>query len=363
MSLSQTLPAFPWDTLAGARALAGSHEGGIVDLSVGTPVDPTPGVVREALEAASQAPGYPAVWGTSALREAIISYLRGRWGSVELGEHNVTTAIGTKELVGWLPTLLALGPGDSVVLPRIAYPTYEVGALMARARTQRCDDPDEVSGAPRLIWINSPANPHGAIAPLELLRRWVRFAQEHGAVLAADECYAEFAYDAPARTILDPAVNDGDITGLLAVQSLSKRSNMAGYRAGFVAGDASIVDELTAVRKHLGMIVPAPVQTAMVAALGDQRHVDEQRARYAARRARMRAALERAGFRIDHSEGSLYLWATQDGPGRESIAWLAGRGILAAPGDFYGPHATDHVRIPMTATDERIAAAVDRLTA
>lgn len=234
---------------------------------------------------------------------------------------------------------------------------------MARARTQRCDDPDEVSGAPRLIWINSPANPHGAIAPLELLRRWVRFAQEHGAVLAADECYAEFAYDAPARTILDPAVNDGDITGLLAVQSLSKRSNMAGYRAGFVAGDASIVDELTAVRKHLGMIVPAPVQTAMVAALGDQRHVDEQRARYAARRARMRAALERAGFRIDHSEGSLYLWATQDGPGRESIAWLAGRGILAAPGDFYGPHATDHVRISMTATDERIAAAVDRLTA
>lgn len=363
MSLSQTLPAFPWDTLAGARALAGSHEGGIVDLSVGTPVDPTPGVVREALEAASQAPGYPAVWGTSALREAIISYLRGRWGSVELGEHNVTTAIGTKELVGWLPTLLALGLGDSVVLPRIAYPTYEVGALMARARTQRCDDPDEVSGAPRLIWINSPANPHGAIAPLELLRRWVRFAQGHGAVLAADECYAEFAYDAPTRTILDPAVNDGDITGLLAVQSLSKRSNMAGYRAGFVAGDASIVDELTAVRKHLGMIVPAPVQAAMVAALGDQRHVDEQRARYAARRARMRAALERAGFRIDHSEGSLYLWATQDGPGRESIDWLAGRGILAAPGDFYGPHATDHVRISMTATDERIAAAVDRLTA
>ncbi|WP_316669867.1 succinyldiaminopimelate transaminase [uncultured Propionibacterium sp.] len=362
MSPARTLPAFPWDSLAGAKALANSHEGGIVDLSVGTPADPTPQIVREALEASSQAPGYPAVWGTPALRAAIISYFRNRWGSVELSERNVTTAVGTKEVVGWLPTLLSLGPDDTVVLPRVAYPTYEVGALMARARIQRCDDPDQVEGSPSLIWINSPANPHGAVAPLDLLRRWVRLAQERGAVLAADECYAEFVYDAPAYTVLAPAVNDGDITGLLAVQSLSKRSNMAGYRAGFIGGDAGIVGELTAVRKHLGMIVPAPVQAAMVAALGDQRHVDEQRARYAARRARMRAALERAGFRIDRSEGSLYLWATRGGPGRESIDWLAERGILAAPGDFYGPFSTDHVRISMTATDERIAAAVERLT-
>ncbi|RLP09633.1 succinyldiaminopimelate transaminase [Propionibacterium australiense] len=362
MSLSQTLPAFPWDSLARAKALADSHEGGIVDLSVGTPVDPTPQIVREALEVSSQAPGYPTVWGTPELRAAIVSYFQDRWASVELDEHNVTTAVGTKELVAWLPTLLSLGPGDTVVLPRVAYPTYEVGALMAGAAIQRCDDPDEVEGSPRLIWVNSPANPHGAIASLELLRRWVGFAREHGAVLAADECYAEFAYDATAHSILAPAVNDGDITGLLAVHSLSKRSNMAGYRAGFIGGDAALAGELTAVRKHLGMMVPAPVQAAMVAALGDQRHVDEQRARYAARRARMRAALERAGFRIDHSEGSLYLWATQGRPGRESIDWLAGRGILAAPGDFYGPHATDHVRVSMTAADERIAAAVERLT-
>jgi len=362
MSLSQTLPAFPWDSLAKAKALANSHEGGIVDVSVGTPVDPTPRIVREALESASQAPGYPTVWGTPSLRAAIISYFQDRWSSTALDEHNVTTAVGTKEFVAWLPTLLAFGPGDTVVLPRVAYPTYEVGALMAGAAIQRCDDPDQVEGSPRLIWVNSPANPHGAIASLDLLRRWVRFAREHDAVLAADECYAEFAYDAPAHSVLSPAVNDGDITGLLAVHSLSKRSNMAGYRAGFVGGDAALVDELTAVRKHLGMMVPSPVQAAMVAALGDQRHVDEQRARYAARRARMRAALEQAGFRIDHSEGSLYLWATQDRPGRESIDWLAERGILAAPGDFYGPHATDHVRISMTATDERIAAAVERLT-
>lgn len=363
MRLSQTLPAFPWDSLAEARALAGSHEGGIVDLSVGTPADPTPRIVREALEAASEAPGYPTVWGTPALREAVISYLEGRWNSVELGEHNVTTAVGTKEFVGWLPTLLALGGDDTVVLPRIAYPTYEVGALMAHAQVQRCDDPDEVEGSPRLIWVNTPANPHGAIASLELLRRWVGLARDRGAVLAVDECYAEFAYDAPVHSVLDPAVNDGDLTGLLTVQSLSKRSNMAGYRAGFVAGDATLIDELIAVRKHLGMMVPAPVQAAMVAALGDQHHVDEQRARYAARRARMRAALEEAGFRVDHSEGSLYLWVTQGRPGRESIDWLAARGILAAPGDFYGPCAPEHVRISMTATDERIGAAVERLTA
>lgn len=172
----------------------------------------------------------------------------------------------------------------------------------------------------------------------------------------------EFAFDAKAYSVIDPIINDGDITGLLVVDSLSKRSNMAGYRAGFVAGDEELVTELVALRKHLGMIVPTPVQAAMVAALGDQEHVEQQRARYAARRAIMRRALEAAGFRIDHSQGSLYLWATQGRDGRASIDWLAERGILAAPGDFYGPTSHDHVRLSMTATDERINAAAGRLT-
>lgn len=363
MRLSQSLPDFPWDSLSLAKSRAAAHPGGIVDLSVGTPVDPTPQFVCDALAGAAQAPGYPAVWGTPQLREAVIGYMRRRWNAVALDEHCVTTAVGTKEFVAWLPTLLALDSGNSVVIPEIAYPTYEVGALMAHTHIERCDDPDRVSSCPSLIWINSPANPHGAIASLGLLRRWVAFARNVGAVLAADECYAEFAYDAPAYSVLDPAVNDGSLDGLIAVHSLSKRSNMAGYRAGFVVGDPALTSELLAVRKHLGMIVAAPVQAAMVAALGDDEHVAVQKARYAARRALLRPALEAAGFRIDHSEGSLYLWATQGTDGRHSVDWLAERGILVAPGDFYGPDSSDHVRISLTASDERIAAAAQRLEA
>lgn len=363
MKLSEALPDFPWDSLSAAKARAVAHPGGIVDLSVGTPVDPTPDFVCQALAAAAQAPGYPAVWGTPQLRRAVIDYMQRRWHAGALDEHCVTTAVGTKEFVGWLPTLLALDSRHTVVIPEIAYPTYEVGALMAHAGIERCDDPDRVSSRPALIWINSPANPHGAIASLELLRRWVAFARSTGAVLAADECYAEFAYDAPAYSVLDPQVNDGSVDGLIAVHSLSKRSNMAGYRAGFIVGDPSLTGELLAVRKHLGMIVPAPVQAAMVAALGDDEHVVAQKARYAARRALLRPALEAAGFRIDHSEGSLYLWASQGTDGRASVDWLAERGILVAPGDFYGPGSTDHVRISLTASDERIAAAAQRLEA
>ncbi|MFT8395071.1 succinyldiaminopimelate transaminase [Propionibacterium sp.] len=361
MKLSQTLPDFPWDTLAQAKARACQHPGGIADLSVGTPVDPTPAIVCEALAAAAQAPGYPTVWGTAQLRQAVIGYMTRRWNACGLDEQAVTTAVGTKEVVAWLPTLLALGDHDTVVIPRIAYPTYEVGALMAHTLIERCDDPDEVQSHPRLIWINSPANPHGAIASLDLLRRWVAFARQEGAVLAADECYAEFAYDAPAYSVLDPQVNGGSLDGLLAVHSLSKRSNMAGYRAGFIAGDPAVVSELLAVRKHLGMMVSTPVQAAMVAALDDDEHVRVQRARYAARRELLRSALEQAGFRIDHSEGSIYLWATQGTSGRESVDWLAERGILVAPGAFYGPDSGDHVRLSLTATDERIASAAERL--
>lgn len=361
MKLSQSLPDFPWDSLARAKATAQAHPGGIVDLSVGTPTDPTPQLVRNALANASQAPGYPTAWGTPELRAAVIGYLTRRWNASGLDDRNVTTAIGTKEIVAWLPTLLGLGADDLVVIPELAYPTYEVGALMARAHIERCDDPDRVQGSPRLIWLNSPSNPTGAVASDELLRRWVAFARQHHAVIASDECYGEYAFEAAAYSVIDPVINGGDLSGLLVVDSLSKRSNMAGYRAGFVAGDPLLVTELVALRKHLGMIVAAPVQAAMVAALGDQDHVAQQRARYAARRAIMRRALESAGFRIDDSQGSLYLWATQGRDSRATIDWLAERGILGAPGDFYAPGSSDHVRLSMTATDERINAAAERL--
>ncbi|MDR0837245.1 MAG: pyridoxal phosphate-dependent aminotransferase [Propionibacteriaceae bacterium] len=387
MTLSSRLPDFPWDSLADATKLARSHHDGIVDLSVGTPVDPTPEVAQHALAAASDAHGYPTVWGTPALRAAIISYLSRRWAAAPLSDENVLPVIGTKEIVGWLPTLLGLGPGDSVVIPKLAYPTYEVGARLVGANVICADSPAEVaealalragdtgiltagapasgtptSGTPKLIWINYPANPHGVIASPSVLREWIEYARSVGAVLASDECYGEFGWTAEPLSVLDASLNGGDVTGLLAVHSVSKHSNMAGYRAGFVAGDNAVIQELLGLRKHLGMMVPAPVQAALAAVLATDEHVIAQRQRYLARRNILRPALESAGFTIEHSDGGLYLWATRAESGRDSVAWLAGRGILVAPGDFYGALGANYIRVALTATDERIAAAASRLT-
>ncbi len=363
MSLADVLPDFPWDTLAGARQRAMDHPDGVVDLSVGTPVDPTPDLAREALVGAADAHGYPTVWGAASTRRAIIGYLADRWHSVALTDECVMPVIGTKELVGWLPTLMGLGEGDAVVFPECAYPTYAVGAQVAGARMVPLDDPSQIPADARLLWINSPANPSGRMLDQKELRAWVGAARASGAVLASDECYGEFAWEQEAFSVLDPRINDGDLTGLLAVHSISKRSNAAGYRGGFVAGDPSVVADLIGARKHLGMMLPAPIQAAMAALLGDQQHVEEQRERYLARRGVLRPALEAAGFRIDHSEGALYLWASRDEPCRDTIDWLAERGILAAPGDFYGEASDRHVRVALTASDERIAAAANRLRA
>lgn len=360
--VSSLLPVFPWDTLAAARQTANAHPDGLVDLSVGTPVDPTPQLAREALADAADAHGYPTVWGTPALRAAIIDYLQQRWGAVGLSDHNVLPVIGTKEVVAALPNQLGLGPDDLVVFPTTAYPTYDVGARLAGCRMQACDDPDAVEGRPALIWINSPANPHGAIASDELLHRWIEFARRHDAVLAADECYGEFGWDAEPASVLRADLCSGSHDNLLVLHSLSKRSNMAGYRAGFLAGDREIVSELLEVRKHAGMMMPAPVQAAMTVTLADQSHVEAQRARYLRRRTVLAEALRAAGFRIDHSEGSLYLWVTRGEDCRATVDWLAERGILVAPGDFYGEAGTQHVRVALTATDERVDAAAARLT-
>lgn len=361
--LSGMFPDFPWDTIAAAKARAAAHPGGLCDLSVGTPVDPVPQEAQRALAAAAQDwAGYPTVWGTPALRDAIRGYLELRWGAVALTDANVVPVVGTKELVAALPLQLGVLPGQVVVIPSTAYPTYEVGARVAGASVLATDDPAEAADAhPALIWINSPANPHGAILNTEALRSWVDAARASGAVLASDECYGEFGWDAEPVSVLDPAVNGGSLDGLLAAFSLSKRSNLAGYRAGFVAGDPMLVEELVAVRKHCGLMVPGPVQAVMATMLADTGHVAQQRQRYLGRRAVLKPALEAAGFRIDDSNGSLYLWATRNEDCRVSVDWLADRGILAAPGDFYGEAGRQHVRIALTATDERIAAAASRL--
>ena len=359
--VSAGLPDFPWDLLEPAKARAEEHPGGLVDLSIGTPVDPVPLVVREALAACSDAPGYPLTAGTPALRAAILSYLASVSGAY-VPDGGVLPTIGSKELVAWLPTLLGLGPGDTVVVPSVCYPTYEVGARLAGATVARSDSLLSLGPAPvALVWVNSPGNPHGRVLPAEHLRKVVSWARDRGAVVVSDECYLELGWDATPVSVLSPSVCGDSLDRVLAVHSLSKRSNLAGYRAGFVAGDPALVGELLAVRKHAGMMVPAPVQAAMVAALGDQSHVDEQRSRYRTRRDLLRPALVQAGFTIDHSEAGLYLWATRGEDSWSTVDWLAARGVLAAPGAFYGPAGRRHVRLALTATDERIAAAVARL--
>jgi succinyldiaminopimelate transaminase len=360
--VSASLPVFPWDTLNEARALADAHPGGIVDLSVGTPVDPVAPLIREALAAASAAPGYPTTAGTPRLRESAVQALSRRFGVTGLAETAVLPVIGSKELIAWLPTLLGLGPADLIVLPELAYPTYDVGARLAGTQVLHADSLTQLGPqTPALVYVNSPSNPTGRVLGVDHLRKVVDWARQRGALVASDECYLGLGWDAEPLSILHPSVCDGDHTGLLAVHSLSKSSSLAGYRAGFVAGDPQVVGELLAVRKHAGMMVPTPVQAAMVAALDDDDHEREQRDRYRRRRELLLPAFCSAGFSVDHSEAGLYLWVSRGEPCRDTIAWLAQRGILAAPGEFYGPGGVRHVRVALTATDERIAAAVERL--
>jgi succinyldiaminopimelate transaminase len=363
-AVSGSLPEFPWDTLAEAKALAGAHPDGVVDLSIGTPVDPVAPVIQEALAAAGSSPGYPATAGTAELRESVVTALGRRFGVTGLAESAVLPVLGTKELIAWLPTLLGLGPADVVVVPELAYPTYDVGAKLAGAQVVRADSLTQLGPqSPALVYLNSPSNPTGRVLGLDHLRKVIGWARERGVVVASDECYLGLGWEAEPLSVLHPDVCDGDHTGLLAVHSLSKSSSLAGYRAGFVAGDPALVAELLAVRKHAGMIVPTPVQSAMVAALDDDDHEKVQRECYARRRATLAPALRAAGFTIDDSEAGLYLWATRGEPSRDSVGWLAGKGVLVAPGEFYGPRGGRHVRVALTATDERIDAAVQRLTA
>lgn len=355
------LPDFPWDSLADAGARARAHPDGIVDLSIGTPVDPVPEVIQEALTGAAWIPGYPTTHGTPALRQAAVDAQARRHG-VRVDVDAVLPTIGSKELVAWLPTLFGVGAGDLVVIPPLAYPTYEVGARLAGADVLRTDSTVAAGPArPALVWLNSPSNPTGRVLPVEHLRKVVEWGRSCGAVVVSDECYLTLDWESAPVSILHPSVSGGSLDGLLAVHSLSKSSCLAGYRAGYVTGDPTLLSRLLAIRKHAGMIVPHPVQAAMTAALTDDTHVAEQKARYAARRAVLRPALEAAGFTVDHSEAGLYLWSTRGEDAWATVDWLASRGILAAPGTFYGPTGDRHVRIALTATDERIETAAKRL--
>ncbi|MDT7803082.1 MAG: hypothetical protein QOI78_6515 [Actinomycetota bacterium] len=358
------LPDFPWDSLAEVKATAQAHPGGVVDLSIGTPVDPVPAGIRDALASVSEIPGYPTTHGIPALRAAAIAALGRRHGVTGIEPDAVLPTIGSKEAVAWLPRLLGFGEGDVVVIPELAYPTYEVGALLAGASILRSDGLTALGPQkPAMIWINSPSNPTGKVLPVEHLRKVVEWARERDVVVVSDECYLALGWETDPLSVLHPDVSGGSTEGLIAVHSLSKSANLASYRAGFLTGDPRLIAQLLEIRKHAGMIVPRPVQEAMVAALTDDEALGAQRERYARRRLALRKALQDNGFRIDHSEAGLYLWATRDEDAHATVAWLADRGILVAPGTFYGPTGRQHVRVALTATDERVDAAVERLSA
>jgi len=282
--------------------------------------------------------------------------------SADLTTDQVVPSIGSKEIVAWLPIVFGLNQNSTVAIPELAYPTYAVGALLAHAKfvtyKQASDIPDNTD----MIWVNSPGNPTGEVLTVNQLKEIVARGRELSAPVVSDECYIELGWEAEPISILDPRVCGTDFTGILAVHSLSKRSNLAGYRSGAVLGDSKLISDIVSLRKHAGMLVSTPVQLATVAALSDDAHVVLQKARYAKRRDVLHTALISAGFKIEHSQAGLYLWATNGSNCLETVNWLAEKGILAAPGDFYGPAGNNYVRLALTATDERIDSAAARLT-
>ena len=347
------LPDFPWDALAPFGEKAKAHPSGFIDLSQGTPVDPTPEFIQEAFKAASNSPSYPVTAGTPELRDAISN-----WAKTELGasgEFGVLPLIGSKELVAWLPTILQ---SKHVLYPEIAYPTYLVGSMIAQTKSSAVDFDANAWPDADLAWVNTPSNPTGRVHSDDELKSAIKWAQKSG-VVVADECYLEFGNGITPKSIL--ALTGGNNKNILAIHSLSKRSSMAGYRAAMMIGDKELIARILEVRKHAGMMVPLPVQKAMVAALSDNNHVAEQRSRYNARKEKVRAAIEKNGFKVDHSEAGLYLWATRDESDWDSVSWFAEKGILVTPGHFYGEKGGKHVRIAMTATDKQIDEIVKRL--
>ena len=357
-------PPYPYDKLDRLKSLAAGHEGGLVDLSIGTPYDPPPAEVVAALSSSGAERGYPSSVGTPAFRQAAAGWMRRRLG-VDVPVDDIAACIGTKELVTALPQWLHLRhpERDTVLYPAVSYPSYAMGATLAGCRGVAVDvegggladvAADDVARA-LCLWVNSPGNPTGSLTDLGAAAAWGR---AHGVPVLSDECYVEFTWDGPPRTILEHGTE-----GVLAVHSLSKRSNLAGLRAGFYAGDADLVHYLSEVRKHAGAMVPGPVQAAAAVALADDAHVNVQRERYRERLAYFRDVLAGVGAVAAPSAGSFYLWAAApDGDAWGLTAWLATRGgVLVAPGDLYGPMGEGFVRVALVQPMDRLRLVADRL--
>jgi len=367
------LPPYPYDRLAGLAKVADAHEGGLVDCSIGTPYDPPPPAVVEALASSGTERGYPASAGSPQLREAAARWLARRFALPGVAPSAVAACVGTKELVASVPHLLRLRePGrDTVLYPAVSYPTYAMGAELAGCRAVPIPaaagrlgglqldaiDPDDAARA-LVLWSNSPSNPTGGLGDLGAEAAWGR---AHGVPVFSDECYAEFTWDGPPRSVLQHGSD-----GVIAVHSLSKRSNLAGVRVGFYAGDPELVEFLRAVRQHAGLMVPGPAQAAGVAALGDDDHVEVQRARYRERLAFLAGVLDGYGCPVSLPEGGFYLWVPVPTE-RWSDAWVMAEalatdgGLLVSPGDLYGEAGAGHVRVAVVQPLERLALVGERL--
>jgi succinyldiaminopimelate transaminase len=359
-------PPYPYDRLDRLKPVADAHDGGVVDLSIGTPCDPPPAAVVRALATSGSERGYPPSIGSPELRGAARRWIARRF-AVDVPAAQIGACIGTKEFVGTLPQWLQLRTPsrDTVLYPAVAYPTYEMGAILAGCRAVPVPagpgggiDLGAISAADAeralCLWVNSPSNPTGALDDLSAAAAWGRI---HRVPVFSDECYVEFTWDGPKRTILA----DG-LDGVVAVHSLSKRSNLAGVRVGFYAGDAELVTYLQEVRKHVGMMVPGPAQAAGVAALDDDGHVGVQRDRYRRRLDRLASTLSRwAGIDVPLPSGGFYLWFDA-GDGWAFTERLAKEGgVLVSPGEFYGPSVASYVRAAVVQPDDRIDLVVERL--
>ncbi len=359
-------PPYPYERIDRFKPLAEAFDGGLIDLSIGTPCDPPPAAVVQALSSSNAERGYPPSVGTPALLGAAQRWMGRRFG-VDVPTAQIGACVGTKEFVATLPQWLRLRrpDRDTVLYPAIAYPTYEMGAILAGCRAVAVPfgpaggldlaaiDPADAARA-LALWVNSPSNPTGALDDLEAAAAWGR---AHSVPVFSDECYVEFTWHSRGRTILEHGLD-----GVVAVHSLSKRSNLAGTRVGFYAGDAELVDYLREVRKHVGMMVPGPAQAAAVAALDDDVHVEQQRARYHARLDAMATTLSAwGGVEVSLPAGGFYLWFPVDDAWAFTERLARDAGTLISPGEFYGAAGAGYVRVAVVQPDDRIELVAARL--
>ncbi|HEY7931886.1 MAG TPA: aminotransferase class I/II-fold pyridoxal phosphate-dependent enzyme [Acidimicrobiales bacterium] len=364
--MSFSPPAYPYDRLDSLKELASAFDGGPVDCSIGTPIDAPPEFVIDELARASSARGYPPSAGTRAFREAARDWLERRL-RVEVSADAVAACVGTKEFVGTLAGYLRLRQPerDTVLYPDISYPTYAMGATLAGLRSVAVPVRDgrlDLSSITRedaaralVLWSNSPSNPTGALDDLRAVAQWGR---RHDVLVASDECYSEFTWSSAPRSILEEGTE-----GVVAVHSISKRSNLAGLRAGFYAGDQTIVNYLKAVRQHAGFMVPGPVQAAVALAYQDDEHVDHQRERYRRRLELLASALVATGVEAPMPDGTFYLWCRREGMDGWALAEFLAKtsGLVVSPGEFYGPTCANFVRVAVVQPDERVALVAQRL--